>query len=211
MLLRVACSLCIDCCLLLLCVLLLCVLLFVDCWCVLFGACCCFLFVDACSVCFLLLSECCLLPLVLLLLFVVVGVWLRVSFRWLLQFVVVRLLLLLVVVCCVLCVLRVDRCLSCVVRWLPLFVVCLHMLFVVKVYYDVFVVRCSLLSVGCHVLSVFVWCCLLFVVLWFRCPSFVVDVCCCSLFFIDDGFVLFVARCLLWVGCRFVLSLLVVC
>ena len=57
-------------------------------------------------------------------------------------------------VCCVMCV--VCRVIVC---WLPLIVVCLSMLFVVSVYFDVFVGRCSLLSVGCYVLYVVVWCC----------------------------------------------------
>ena len=64
--------------------------------------------------------------------------------------------------------------------WLPLIVVCLSMLFVVSVYSDLLVGRCSLLFVGCYVLYVVVWCCLLFVILWICCLPCVVDVSCCS-------------------------------
>ena len=83
------------------------------------------------------------------------------------------------------CVLRVASCLSCVVRWLPLFDVCLRMLFVVNVYCASSVVRCLLLFVGCYVLVV--------VVRW----SFFVSVVCCCL--------------RLFVVCCFVVLLVVMC
>ena len=125
-------------------------------------------------VCSLLVVACCcsggicLCTLFVLSLFVVVCALLVVvvHFRWSSLVVVVCF-----VVCCVLCRLRVASCLSCVVRWLPLCVVCLRMLFVVSVYCASFVVRCSLLFVGCYLFVVvrvdvlwFVCCCLMLVV-----------------------------------------------
>ena len=79
-------------------------------------------------------------------------------------------------VCCVMCVV----CRVFFLFWLPLIVVRLRLLFVVRVYFDLLVLRGSLLFVGCYVLYVVVWCCLLFVVLWICWLPCVVDVSCCS-------------------------------
>ena len=89
--------------------------------------------------------------------------------------------MLIIVVCNVCCVMFVVCRAFC---WLPLFVVCLSMLFVVNVYVALLVGRWSSLFVGCRLLYGVVRGCLLFVVLWICCLQFVVDVCRCSCLFV---------------------------